>query len=188
MHLRTPLLILSSLSLAALRLPAQDRSGVTIDATVGFGVGGGSEPLSNSNPAQADITIVWKALSRARGSFLLGVSGAKSITSGGDDVCVPDSSGACAQDFPRISTIAAGAGWEFGTQRALAEPSLRVLLGPAIAAVDGDNSFAAVGRIDLATPSRWRTALVVTARGSIIPDHLGKRLTLGTVGVGLRVQ
>jgi hypothetical protein len=66
--------------------------------------------------------------------------------------------------------------------------SVRALAGPAYYHVEGAKALGLQARVDLATMPVFRVALVASARGALMPRFRGDRLTLGALGVGVRVQ
>jgi hypothetical protein len=77
-----------------------------------------------------------------------------------------------------------------GVQRTIgAGLSARALAGPTyFQAADGDDTFGLQGRLDVAKPLFFHTALVASVRGSLLPRYEGETLSYATFGLGLRIQ
>jgi hypothetical protein len=166
--------------------PAQQAFGPSADVSAGMFVGGGGTFAERGGPALDGIVALPLGLMRS-GTLVAGVTGG---ISGplmiGDLICRAGPDDTCISNYPTFVTVGAVA----GVQRAIgAGLSARAMAGPAyFQAADGDDTFGVQGRLDVAKPLIFRTALVASLRGSLLPDYQGETLRYATFGLGLRIQ
>ncbi|HYR09720.1 MAG TPA: hypothetical protein VEQ60_18235 [Longimicrobium sp.] len=184
---RTLLSMLAAACAAAAPTTAPAQAfGPSADVSAGMFVGGGGTFAERGGPALDGIVAL--PLGRTRSGTLVagvtgGISGPLMI---GDQGCRIGPNDTCMPDYPVFVTVGAVA----GVQRAIGSGlSARVLAGPAyFQATDGDDTFGAQGRLDVAKPLIFRTALVASLRGSLLPRYQGETLSYATFGLGLRIQ
>ena len=67
--------------------------------------------------------------------------------------------------------------------------SARALAGPAhFQGEERKNAFGLQGRLDVARPLFFHTAVVASVRGSVLPRYEGETLSYTAFGLGLRIQ
>jgi hypothetical protein len=165
---------------------AQQAFGPSADVSAGLFVGGGGSFAERGGPALDGIVAL--PLGRTRSGTLVagvtaGISGPLMM---GDLICRAGPNNSCISNYPTFVTVGAVA----GVQRAIgAGLSARALAGPAyFQATDGDDTFGVQGRLDVAKPLIFHTALVASLRGSLLPNYQGETLRYATFGLGLRIQ
>lgn len=128
-------------------------------------------------------------VSRVRAGTLVVGAGLGSQGGLGSDLsCTPDGSGGCRRDFPSFRYVVALAGWEIGAARGGRGASARFLAGPGHFVSDDGSAIGLQARLELASPAPFGVAFVASARGSRLPRFNDESVTLGAVGVGLRLQ
>jgi hypothetical protein len=165
---------------------AQQAFGPSADVSVGLFAGAGGTFVDRGGPALDGIVAI--PLGRMRSSTLVagvtaGISGPVVLS---DLICREGPNDTCIPNFPTFATVGAVA----GVQRSLgARLSARVLAGPAyFQAAEGDDAFGLQGRLDVARPLIFRTAVVASVRGSLLPSYQGETLSYAAFGLGLRIQ
>jgi len=118
-----------------------------------------------------------------RGAVIVGAGvGAQSVF--GDALCLfPAGSTSCAPDYPDFSWLMA----HVGVERTWGA-TVRVLAGPAVFRSEKTRTVAGLqGRADVATPALAHLALLLSARGAILPRFQGRRHEMLAFGIGIRV-
>jgi hypothetical protein len=169
-------------------LQAQHPRPLSVDATIGGGYGRGGDHLVNRNATAVDALLGWRTRPARGGALLLGMSGAWHGNVGSDAVCHVAPSGGCAADYPSLTSVGVVGGWELRSARGRLGVSARGLAGPAYYHAGGSATLGAQARMDLATPALGPIALVASVRGAVLPRFRDQTLTLGAVGIGLRLQ
>lgn len=188
---RVILAAILSLSLSP-TLAAQQarRAPLSIDASAGLGTLTGGDFLWRSSVV-LDATLGVSARETARGALLVAVSGGVHAPWGNAMAC--PAGGDCTGEHPVFLSFGALAGWEQATSGPL---SFRILAGPALyhASADSygdDDAVTTIGaqlRGDLAMQTTTRLALVLSARGTYLPDLDGETVGLGALGLGIRFR
>jgi hypothetical protein len=167
---------------------AQERTPASLEASAGVGFGRGGT-FRDRTAIALDATLGWRIGETASGAMVLALSGGVQGNSGATDICVIAPDGGCVPAYPLFYSLGAAAGWEWARGRGA---SARVLAGPAyyraVRRDGGGGTVGLQGRVDLATPALWRVALVGSLRGAVLPSLRGDAHTLGTAGLGVRVQ
>lgn len=185
---RTLALSLAALAAAAL-LPAssaaQQRFGPSVEIGLGPSLGGGGQFIERTGVG-FDAVLALPIGRTSAGTVVLGLTGAANGKMTNELICLDLPGGDCAPDYPAFFSLGAVA----GVQRALGSgASARAVAGPAyFQAVDGDDTFGLQGRVDVAQGLGFRTALVGSLRGAVIPDYQGETLHFASFGLGLRIQ
>jgi hypothetical protein len=181
--------ILAVLSVAgcAASVPAQAQQptfGPSAEAGVGAYIGGGGAYFRRGGPA-VDVVLAAPIGQGYGGTIMAGVTAGISGSMGGDDVCRIGPGDTCLDDYPTFFSLGAVA----GVQRRMGGLSARALAGPAYyQSVDGPNVMALQGRLDVAKPIVFRTAIVASLRGSLLPSYQGEPLSFTALSLGLRIQ
>lgn len=173
------------LACAALPADAQQRFGPSIEASLGAGAGGGGTYVNRAGGA-LDAVLAVPLNHAGAGTVMLAVTGTSNGPLAGTDVCVVAPNDACVEDYPTFMSLGVAAGVQ---RRMGAGLSTRLLAGPAYyQAVDGGDTFGLQGRVDVAKPLVFRTALVASLRGAVLPRYEGETLHFASFGLGLRIQ
>jgi hypothetical protein len=177
-----------AVALGAAAAPAsaqQQTFGPSAEAGLGMYVGGGGAYYRRGGPAVDAVLAVPLGRSSA-GTIVAGVTAGISGSMGGDLICEPDPEGNCLGDYPTFFSLGALA----GVQRQMGSGlSARALAGPAYyQSADGPNVWAFQGRVDVARPLFFHTALVASLRGAVLPSYQGESLSFTAFGLGLRIQ
>ena len=164
---------------------AQRRPLLSLDASAGVGTGAGGK-FRDPTGFALDALAAMRVRPAPAGAIVAGFAAAmQGMPSSGDD-CLLTPSGECVPDFPLFYSAAALLGWEVA---GVSGPSLRLLGGPAYYRADeGGAAFGLQGRLDVATPALLRVALVVSVRGTVLPNFRGDALGLAAAGLGVRLQ
>jgi hypothetical protein len=187
MMMRRILAVLSA-ALCTIAIPAaaqQPAFGPSVEAGLGMFAGGGGAYYRRGGPAVDAVLAVPLGRTPA-GTVVAGVTAGVSGSVGGDLICEPDPEGNCKDDYPSFFSLGAVA----GVQRQMGYGlSARALAGPAYyQSADGPNVWALQGRVDVAKPLFFHTALVASLRGAVLPSYQGESLSFTALGVGLRIQ
>lgn len=186
MNRRTLAILAAAACTAAVPATAQQPSfGPSAEAGLGHFVGGGGQFFRRGGPA-VDAVLAVPVGRAAGGTIVAGVTAGISGTMGGDLICEPDPEGNCKPDYPAFFALGAVA----GVQRQMGSGlSARALAGPAYyQSADGPNVWAFQGRVDVAKPLVFHTALVLSLRGAVLPSYQGEALSFTSLGLGLRIQ
>jgi hypothetical protein len=159
--------------------------GPSIEATAGLGAGGGGRYVERGG-ATLDALLTAPIGTTSSGTFVVGVTAAANGKFTSELVCVGQPNGDCIGEYPAFLSLGAVA----GVQRRLGDNlTARVLAGPAyFQAVDGEDTFGAQARVDVARRVVPHTWLVASLRGSVLPDYAGENLRFGGLGLGVRIQ
>jgi hypothetical protein len=130
----------------------------------------------------------WRVRPAPGRRLLVGLNSGWQGNLGDDASCRLTPAGECVPEYPSLTSVGALAGWEAGRRRGGGGASLRAVAGPAYYHAEGAKALGLQARVDLATMPVFRVALVASARGALMPRFRGDRLTLGALGVGVRVQ
>jgi hypothetical protein len=178
---RLPTLVAVGLACAAPPCVAQGRWAVSVDVSVGAGIGGSSAPHGSKYGASADALVGFRPGAGPAGGFVVALS-ASGEALGVHQSCEVLPGGACTPDFPGFWMVSALAGWE------LPRGGVRFLAGPAVAISNSTAVSAARLRVDLAKPIFGRVSLLVSGRVAYIPDYGGDSFSLGSMSVGVRLR
>jgi hypothetical protein len=179
------LLLTACVLVRPLHVGAQQRPALSLEASVGFGVGDGSEWRNRAGFA-LDGLVGLRVRSAPGGAILAGLAGGMQGMPGSGDDCLLTPSGGCVPDFPLFYSAAALLGWEAARASG---PSLRVLAGPAYYRADeGGAALGLQGRLEVASPAWLHVAVVASVRGAVLPNFRGDALALAAAGFGLRLQ
>lgn len=170
--------------MSAERADAQSVSALGVDVTIGGGRAASGTYDARGGPA-LDAILSGRLRPASRGAIVAALSGGVQGPFGGADDCLINPAGGCMPDAPFFSSIGALLGWESGQPRAA---SLRVLLGPGYYSSGEGQSGGLQGRLDLGTPALGPLALVLSARGAVLPAFKGETLGLWSLGIGFRVR
>ena len=166
---------------------AQRQPRMTLDATIGPGVvRTDGRYLDNGGDVTLDGMLGVRVRTLAHGALFAGVNAGTHSGWGGEDVidCIPTPTIDCPQDLPSFEMFGATLGWQ--DRQAI----LRVSTGAAYVQADWDGwSVAWQSRVDLAMPTTWHLAPVMSLRATVVPNYPnGDRFRLFALGFGLRVQ
>jgi hypothetical protein len=183
---------LAAIAIAAAAARAQDGrdGGLSVDITIGAGRPLAGEYLFAAGPA-LDAIVARSVPQHRAGSMVFAAAGAAQFGLPAGDKCVFNDSGGCLENLPRVRSIAALAGWETSTR---SPASFRVLVGPGMSWVDGDDygeHATALGihaSIDAAVPARSRVAFVASIRGTLLPASPLDVGSTGSIGIGVRLR
>lgn len=182
---RTITVLLAACALAA-PASAQRTFGPSADISVGVFAGAGGYFADRGGPALEGVLAIPVAQART-GTVVAGVTaGISGPLMMGDLVCINGPDGECVPNYPTFVT----AGVVAGVQRSIGSRlSARALAGPAyFHDADGGDTFGLQGRLDVARPLLFRTAIVASVRGSLLPRYQGETLGYATFGLGIRLQ
>lgn len=164
---------------------AQRRFGPSVEASLGISAGGGGTYYHRTGGAMDAVVAIPVAGTRDR-TWVAGVTGTANGPVAVDDVCLVGPNDTCVPDYPTFVSLGVLAGVQSRLGRGF---SSRVLAGPAYyQAVDGGDTFGLQGRVDVAKPLVFRTALVASVRGAVLPRYEGETLRFAAFGLGLRIQ
>lgn len=183
-HLLAATLTLASTLLLSSGADAQQRSALTLDASIGWSSGrtNGEYRDDRRGPA-ADVLLALRFRPVAAGALVAGVSASAQGVGATDDLCVPASTGGCIPTFPGFEMIGALVGWQN------AGATVRVMGGPAYVQADWRGwAVGWQGRLDGALPVARHVAVVGSARGTVVPSYRGDAFRLIAFGVGLRIH
>ena len=165
-------------------LEAQSAGRISLDVTVGGGSGVGGTYDERSSPF-ADAMIGVRRGVRDGHGMLFGASLGVQGPMAGDDMCNPVPNDPCPSDFPSFYSVGGLLGWEGAFAR---DATLRLLAGPAYLWASEGRGIGATSRIDVSSPSIWHLALLLSLRGTVLPDVDGATLGLWSLGAGIRVR
>jgi hypothetical protein len=157
---------------------AQSRAPISATLTAGIGHLGGGAALKTRGGYALDALLA----ARRRSGWLLAAGAGVQGSMGSNDRCDFAPDGACLEDAPVTTTVAALAGWE--GPRA----TLRALAGPAFVAAQGAGGIGLQGRVDMATPALGWVAPTLSLRATLAPRLDGEARRLFAAGIGLRVR
>lgn len=180
-------LALSALLTCVLALPAagQQRFGPSVEATFGLGTGGGGTFVERGGAA-VDAVIALPLAQTSAGTFVAGMAWTGNGKMTSELVCVVGPNDGCIPEYPVFLSLGVLAGVQRPLGRSM---SARLLAGPAyFQAVDGGDTFGAQGRVDVARPLAFRTAIVASVRGAVLPNYDGEMLRFASFGLGFRIQ
>jgi hypothetical protein len=182
------------LSVLCIALPAASASGQRLASTFDVNLQGWN--TTGDRPLTVGIALEAVAARRLRpfshGALVVGGAAALQGVIGDGEVCrvgpppVPgdDPLVVCQSAAPAFASFTALAGVE--ATRGL---TARLLGGPAVfyAGTRG-TALGAQGRVDVATPSLFHIALVISARGAVVPNFEGRCATFVALGLGLGIR
>ena len=164
---------------------AQHPPSFFMEASVGVGLGSGGDydhRVGNAADLMLGLRLDDTAAGTVGGALSVGLNGAMAVDLG----CRLRAEGDGAPAFPLLISGGALAGLE---RRYLQGAAARVLAGPAFySAVDGGEAFGLQARVDIASPTFVRTALVASLRSILLPRFDGETLGVTALGLGLRIQ
>lgn len=178
-------LALACVAAAPVNAAAQQAFGPSVEASAGAFVGAGGTFDERGGPA-VDVSVAVPIGRMGSGTLVAGLTGGISGTLIMTDICRRGPNDTCMPSYPTFVTLGAVA----GVQQSIGGGfSARALAGPAyFQATDGDDTFGLQGRLDLARPLFFRTAVVASIRGSLLPRYQDQTLSYAAFGVGLRIQ
>jgi hypothetical protein len=186
MMIRRIAFVLSAAVCATISAQAQQQPfGPSVEASAGLFVGGGGTFHQRGGPTIDAVVAV--PLARAgNGTVVAGVTGGISGPLAYDLVCTQGPDDRCIPDYPTFASIGAVA----GVQRALGSAtSARALAGAGFYQdIDGPGTVGLQGRLDLAQRLIFRTSLVASVRGAVLPSYEGQSLSFAAFGLGIRIQ
>jgi hypothetical protein len=188
MMIRRIAFVLSAAVCAATSAQAQQQPqpfGPSVEASAGLFLGGGGTFHQRGGPTIDAVVAV--PLARAgRGTVVAGVTGGISGPLAYDLVCLDGPNDECIPSYPTFASIGAVA----GVQRALGSAtSARALAGAGFYQdIDGPGTVGLQGRLDVAQRLIFRTALVASVRGAVLPSYEGQSLSFAAFGLGIRIQ
>lgn len=184
-------LFLFSLALACAAAVSADaaaqpaRFGPSVEAGVGISAGAGGR-FTHRVGGALDAVLAVPLHHTSAGTVVLAVTGTGNGPVAVDDVCVIGPDSECIEDYPTFMSLGLAAGVQ---RRQASGLSTRLLAGPAYyQAVDGPDTWGLQGRVDLARPLAFRTAIVASVRGTLLPRYEGETLGFAAFGLGLRIQ
>jgi hypothetical protein len=164
---------------------AQSRAPASVEASLGFRSGHGGSYVNRGGGA-LDLVLAYPLRGASAGALIGGLNVGAQSQLVGLAVCLILPDGGCAPDFPTFYSIGALAGVQRGSARAF---SARVLAGPVyFHAHEGGRALGMQSRVDMATPSWQRAAVVVSLRCSALPSFRGEAVGISSFGVGLRIR
>lgn len=186
MHRTFALILAAACAAAPATAAGQQAFGLSADVSAGLFVGGGGSFAERGGPALDGIV----AVPLARMGFGTVVAGVTGGISGplvmSDLICREGPDDTCISNYPTFVTAGAVAGVQRGIGAGI---SARALAGPAyFQAAEGGDALGLQGRVDVAKRLVFRTAVVASVRGSLLPSYRGERLSYATFGLGLRIQ
>jgi hypothetical protein len=164
---------------------AQKAFGPALEASFGVFAGAGGTFDARRGPA-LDLSVALPFGRMGSGTLVggvtAGISGPLTMT----DECRLGPNDTCMADYPTFFTLGAVA----GVQQAIgAGFSARALAGPAFfQGEERKHAFGLQGRLDVARPLFFHTAVIASARGSVLPRYEGETLRYTAFGLGLRIQ
>lgn len=178
-------LVLACTAAVSVDAAAQARFGPSAEASLGVSTGGGGMFAHRTGGAM-DAVLAMPLRQTSSGTVILALTGTANGPVAVDDICVIAPNDGCLEDYPTFMSLGLAA----GVQRRLGSGlSTRVLAGPAYyQSVDGPDTFGLQGRVDVARPLAFRTALVASLRGAVLPRYDGQTLSFAALGLGLRIQ
>lgn len=163
----------------------QARFGPSVEAGLGISAGAGGRFTHRVGGAM-DAVLAVPLRQTASGTVMLAVTGTGNGPVAVDDVCVIGPGGECLEDYPTFMSLGLAAGVQ---RRQASGLNTRLLAGAAYyQAVDGPDTWGLQGRVDVARPLVFRTAIVASVRGTLLPRYEGETLSFAAVGLGLRIQ
>jgi hypothetical protein len=182
---RTFTLVLAATCAAApATAAAQNAFGPSADVSVGMFAGAGGTFVDRGGPA-VDVSVAVPVGRTGSGTLVAGLTGGISGPVATIEMCRLGPNGGCMPSYPVFYTVGAVA----GVQRAIgAGFSARALAGPTWFRSEDDGTFGLQGRVDVAKPLIFRTAVVASVGGSLLPSYQGETLSYAAFGLGLRIQ
>lgn len=180
------LVVAACAAAAPVTIAAQQKFGPAAEASAGTFVGAGGTFGERGGPA-LDVSVAVPLGRLGAGTLVAGLTGGISgPLIAGDLICRAGPNGTCISNYPTFFSVGAVA----GVQQAIGGGfSARALAGPAyFQAADGDDTFGLQGRLDVARPLFFHTAVVASVRGSLLPRYEGETLSYAAFGLGLRIQ
>jgi hypothetical protein len=164
---------------------AQKTFGPAVEASAGAFVGAGGTFDERGGPA-VDVSVAVPLGRMASGTLVAGLTAGISGPLAMTDICRLGPNDTCMPSYPTFFTLGAVA----GVQQAIGGGfSARALAGPAyFQAAESKNAFGVQGRLDVARPLFFHTAVVASLRGSLLPRYEGETLSYAALGLGLRIQ
>ena len=162
---------------------AQQTRAVSFDVNVGFeSVRTSGEYRGPEQGSAVDAMLALQSSTRRRGAITTGLSAGVPWAWSSTTICLPASTGGCIPTVPGFLRIGALVGWE--------NPSttLRAMGGPAYVSADGRGAFGLQARLDGAAPVTRHFALVVSARGTMVPNYRGDAFQVYSLGFGIRLR
>jgi len=168
-------------------LSAQDRWPGSVEASLGLSSGRSSGEYQDFSVGLSLDALLGAPLAQTDKGRVFGAIAYSAQGPGPtDDVCILTADGSCLPRFPSVGTASLLGGWERSDTR------LRVLTGPALAGDAAgdwrDYRLAWVARVDAASGSLGRLALVASLRATLVPSYDEDSLQLVALGVGLRLR
>ena len=105
---------------------------------------------------------------------------------GGSDLfCESAPEGGCKPDFPEFTHAGVLAGLEYRGNSG----AIRALGGPALFGTKGNGGgLGGLGQVDLATPTLFHIAFVLSGRGGLFARSGGETFSVGSLGLGFRIE
>lgn len=179
--------VFAAACLAALpaEVRAQQGFGPSVEASLGIYRGRGGNFAERGGPV-LDAVLTVPMRRQSAGSVVAGIATGVTGPLASDLVCAVGPAGECVPDYPTFLSVAVVGGVQ---RRIIGGNSARLLAGPAFhQAADGGAALGLQVRGDVARPLFFRTALVASLRGDLLPRYQGDRLGFAAFGLGLRIQ
>lgn len=167
------------------QLQQQKPFGPSVEASAGLFVGGGGSFDQRGGPT-IDAVLAMPVGRAGTGTVVAGLTGGISGPLAYDLVCTQGPDNTCIPDYPAFASIGAVA----GVQRAIGSTtSARALAGAGYYQdIDGPGTVGLQGRVDVAQRLIFRTSLVASVRGAVLPRYEGQTLSFAAFGLGIRIQ
>jgi hypothetical protein len=182
---RLCMLCVAAAAVLAPAAAAQQSLPVSLDASLGLRIGSGGTYVERTSVA-ADLLLGVNLGRSGAGTLVGAVTAGVQGAMARDLSCQLGPGGECVPAFPVLLSAGAMVGvsrpsaWGFTT---------RALAGPAyFRGEEQSGALGLQGRLDVATPAILHTSLVVSFRGTLLPDFRGETLGTTSLGLGLRVH
>jgi hypothetical protein len=180
------ILLATSFTLVAERVPAQARTSAAVDATVGIGVGKGGEYIDRAIAGGRLAASLRRWQTPHTGVFGELSMDWLAVSMGHDLVCGPSPRGGCVTPYPELSGPAATVGVVTGRTDGRFEARLGA--GGGAYGADGTRVGAVVSQLDASVFPVSHVGLIAGARWIVVPRYRSDKLSMVTCAFGLRLR
>lgn len=176
----------ASIGFVPIAASAQPEHALSFDAAVSIRTGEGGYYVNRDGFA-LELTGAFPLRETSAGTLIGGLTTGAQGSFWGGWRCVPDPDGYCSSTFPGMIFVGALLGIERGSP---SSGSARAVGGPFYYSMDllGLKGVGVQGRIDLATRTRGRFALVASLRQAVLPSVQGDVVGITSLGAGVRIH
>ena len=156
----------------------------SLETTLGVSAGGGGTYTHRTGIA-VDVLLSAPVRETPAGTLVVALAAGATGALATDDVCAVSPDGGCFDSFPVLGSVGAMAGVQRGSA---AGPGARLLAGPAYFFAEDGRALGLRGRLDATTAPLFHVSFVASLGASVLPGFEGETLTVGSVGLGVRIQ